>query len=73
MHNSQQMTPVFFYGLFMDEALLKRLGFKPSCLEIACVEGLGLRIGERASLVKSNGERAYGLIMLMSLEALKAL
>ena len=67
------MKPAFFYGLFMDEALLKSKGFNPSCVEIACIEGFGLRIGERASLVKSESERAYGLVMSMSHEDLKAL
>jgi hypothetical protein len=43
------MKPAFFYGLFMDEALLKSKGFNPTCFEIACLEGFGLRIGERAS------------------------
>ena len=67
------MKPAFFYGLFMDEVLLKSKGFNPSYFEIACIEGFGLRIGERASLVESKGERAYGLIMFMSHEELKAL
>ena len=57
----------------MDEGLLKRKGFNPSGVEIACIEGFGLRIGERASLVESKGERAYGLIMFMSHEELEAL
>jgi hypothetical protein len=67
------MNPVFFYGLFMDEALLRSKGFNPSCSGIARVEGFGLRIGERASLVKSENERAYGLMMFMSHEELKTL
>ena len=67
------MKPVFFYGLFMDEGLLKGKGLSPSGVEIAFAEGFGLRVGERASLVESEGERAYGLIMFLSREELKAL
>jgi len=67
------MITVFFYGLFMDENLLKTKGLDPSGIEKAWIEGFGLRIGERASLVKSKTERAYGLIMLMSHKELKEL
>ena len=57
----------------MDEELLKSKGLSPSGVEIAFAEGFGLRIGERASLVKSDSERAYGLVMVVSHEELKAL
>ncbi len=67
------MKPAFFYGLFMDEALLRSKGFNPSCIETGVVEGFGLRIGERATLVESEGERAYGVIMFMSHKELEAL
>lgn len=60
------MQSIFFYGLFMDEALLRKKGMNPSQPIIAFVDGFGLRIGERATLIKSNKERAYGLIMSLS-------
>ncbi len=60
------MPSVFFYGLFMDEALLREKGMKPSKPIQAFVDGFGLRIGGRATLIKSYNERAYGLIMSLS-------
>ena len=60
------MTSVFFYGLFMDEALLKDKGFHPTKPVLGYVEGYGLKIGERATLVKSTGQRAYGSIMALN-------
>ncbi len=42
---------VFFYGLFMDEALLKTKGVIPANLRYASVLGFQLRIGNRATLV----------------------
>ncbi len=57
----------------MDEELLKNKGLSPSRIEKACIEGFGLRIGERASLVKSESEKAYGLLMFMSHEDLTTL
>ncbi len=60
------MQAVFFYGLFMDESLLREKGMDPSKAIIAFVDGFGLRIGTRATLIKSDKERAYGLIMSLT-------
>ena len=54
---------VFFYGLFMDEGLLATRGIEPSEVEIGYVDGYGLRIGERATLVRRADSRAYGVMM----------
>ena len=62
------MKPVFFYGLFMDETLLREKGFQPTSPELGYIEHYALRIGERATLVKIVGQRAYGAIMGLSEE-----
>ncbi len=67
------MESVFFYGLFMDLKLLKEKGFNPSNPVLAYVEGYGIRIGERASLVESENECAYGIIMSLDSDELEAL
>jgi len=67
------MKTVFFYGLFMDVDLLKDKGLNPSNPELVCVEGYGLRIGERATLEASAGERAFGSIMELDDEELAVL
>ena len=54
---------VFFYGLFMDESLLAKKGIKPSEIKLGFVDGYGLRIGERATLVRCPDSRAYGAMM----------
>ena len=54
---------VFFYGLFMDERLLAEMGIEPSEISLGFVDGYGLRIGERATLIRSPGSRAYGVMM----------
>jgi len=41
----------FFYGPFMDEELLRGKGFEPKGGEIAAIDGLAFRIGQRAALV----------------------
>ena len=54
---------VFFYGLFMDENLLATKGIEPSEVSLGFVDGYGLRIGERATLVPRPDSRAYGAMM----------
>ncbi len=54
---------VFFYGLFMDESLLATKGLEPSEVSMCFVDGYGLRIGERATLVRRPDSRAYGVMM----------
>ena len=57
---------VFFYGLFMDEAVLSKKGISPTNAEVGYVDGFMLRIGERATLVRSAGARSYGVMMIIS-------
>lgn len=50
----------------MDEAVLAAQGIEPSEVEIGFVDDFGLRIGERATLVRCPGRRAYGAMMSIS-------
>ena len=54
---------VFFYGLFMDESLLETKGIKPVTVGTGFVDGYELRIGERATLIRVDSGRAYGVMM----------
>lgn len=54
---------VFFYGLFMDAALLASKGVHAKDPTVGFVDGYTLRIGERATLVPESGGRAYGVLM----------
>jgi len=57
---------VFFYGLFMDEALLETKGITPTEKAIGFVNGFELRIGNRATLLRRDGGRAYGVTMTIA-------
>lgn len=57
---------VFFYGLFMDADLLAEKGITPRDAAVGHVEGFSLYIGERATLLRSAGARAYGVVMEIS-------
>jgi hypothetical protein len=54
---------VFFYGLFMDAELLRTKGTHPVNIRPACVHGFALRIGQRATLLRTPGARTYGIVM----------
>jgi hypothetical protein len=64
---------VFFYGLFMDQELLHSKGIQPERIEVAWVDGLELRIGQRAALARSERGRVYGRVMTLTLRQLDML
>ena len=64
---------VFFYGLFMDETLLREKGLSPVGRGAARVENFRLVVGRRASLVPCGGEEAHGLVFSLTHAELDAL
>lgn len=64
---------VFFYGLFMDTAILSKQGITPSNPRKGYLNDYALKIGARASLVPSKHEKAYGILMTVDPEAVKRL
>jgi hypothetical protein len=64
---------VFFYGLFMDQALLQAKGIPSPNLRVASVSGFRLRIGNRATLVPALEERVFGLVASLSHRELEQL
>jgi len=56
----------FFYGLFMDVAVLRNNGAMPADPRPAYVEDFALRIGQRATLIQSAGARAYGMLIALT-------
>ena len=57
---------MFFYGLFMDEDVLRAQGVAPEDLRLAWVDGVALRIGKRATLVSIQSGRVHGLVMSLT-------
>jgi hypothetical protein len=60
--NSRRIE-VFFYGLFMDADLVRTKGAHPVNIRTASVPGFALRIGQRATLLRTPDARAYGVVM----------
>lgn len=68
-----ERVDVFFYGLFMDEALLREKGLRPENRRAASVEGFRLVIGERATLVACAGSAVYGVLFSLGRDEVDAL
>ena len=64
---------VFFYGLFMDDALLREKGVNPVNRRMASVENFSLIIRSRATLVPCEGRTAHGVIISLTHEEVDAL
>jgi hypothetical protein len=61
---------VFFYGLFMDVTILSKNGIEVSNPRKGCLNNYALKIGNRASLIPCNGEKAYGIVMTVDKDAI---
>lgn len=70
---SERRLDVFFYGLFMDEVVLRAKGLDPQNPRLAEVANYRLVIGERATLVPSPGATAYGLLFSLTKEEINLL
>ena len=57
---------VFFYGLFMDEALLREKGMNPTNRRMASVEDFTLIIAARATLVPCADAIVYGVLFSLT-------
>jgi len=63
MDNSEsRLQEVFFYGLYMDPEILKSKGVEPRNPRIAAVKGYKLRIGNMATLLRSENSEANGVV-----------
>ena len=67
---SSRPADVFFYGLFMDQELLRAKGLDPDRIERGWVDDLALRIGQRAALVPAKGARVHGVVMTLTQDEL---
>ena len=64
---------VFFYGLFMDDALLRQKGVTPHEGRIASVQDFSLVIGARATLVPRSNSTVHGVVYRLTHAEIDAL
>lgn len=65
-NNLLRRIDVFFYGLFMDESLLRTKGIDPQQRRLAALKDFRLVIGARATLVPCPGETVHGVIFSLT-------
>lgn len=70
---SDRRIDAFFYGLFMDIAILRESGVAPINPRRAFVDDFAIRIGQRATLLPSVGGRAYGMLFALTHSELERL
>jgi hypothetical protein len=63
---SEITRDLFFYGLFMDERILRDKGVIPLRPRRATVPGYRLQIGRRALLVPQFGAQAFGMVFALT-------
>ncbi len=66
-------SDVFFYGLFMDEKVLRDNGVHPRAPRKAVVHGYRLKIGRRAMLVPRPDAKAFGMVFALTERETEAL
>ena len=66
-------SDVFFYGLFMEAAVLEAKGVRATESRQGFVRDWSLRIGQRATIVPALGEVVHGVVMAMELPELDRL
>ena len=55
-------VPVFFYGSYMNRAVLADVGLVPATWETASLAGFDIRIAPRANLVRAAGQVVFGVL-----------
>ncbi len=63
----------FFYGWFMDPALLKDKGLSPSDAIVAKLPSYKFILGQRASMIACSGEETWGTLIELSQQELDQL
>ena len=73
MDDKARRIDVFFYGLFMDDALLREKGMNPGNRRVASVENFCLVIGARAPLVPCANGTVHGVLFSLTHREVDAL
>lgn len=70
---NEPMSKIFFYGLFMDHALLTGKGLHPQVIGPAVLRDYRIQIGERATLLPCGSSCAYGILMELADDEVRSL
>lgn len=65
-NSEQRLHNVFFYGLYMDPDLLQQRGVEARNPKRAEAPDYQLRIGNKATLLRAKGQKAYGMVYALT-------
>jgi hypothetical protein len=65
-NSKNRLLDVFFYGLYMDAEILKLKGVEARNPRFGYVENYKVRVGNFATMLRSFGDRVYGVIYSLS-------
>jgi len=65
-NDSERTFAVFFYGLNMDADLLSSKGVVPRDARVVFIEGLMVKLGDKAMLLRSPNSRAHGMLFRLT-------
>lgn len=68
-----KLHKVFFYGLEMDEEILRSKDIEPRKKQIAYAKGYKLKVGKMAILLKEKNAKVYGLVYSLTCEEIDKL
>ncbi len=72
-NTKNRLHKVFFYGLYMDEDILKSKGVKPREKMLARAKGYKLRIGNMATMLRDENSETYGIVYSLTYEEINKL
>jgi hypothetical protein len=72
-NSPDRLIRVFFYGLYLDPDVLRGKGVEPRSARLGLVTGRSLRIGRQATLLRSVGGQACGVVYSITREELDRL
>jgi len=61
-NSNERLTEIFFYGLYMDDDILRERGIVPRNKRVGTVYDHRLRIGKYSTLMREVNTIAYGII-----------
>lgn len=65
-NSKERLHDVFFYGLYMDPDILEQKGVVPRSPRKGYVDGFELRIGNKATLMRSTEKIAHGMVYALN-------
>src|SRR5689334_20823871 len=65
-----RLIDTFFYGLYMDQAVLAESGGTPRSPRRASAGGFAVKIGKRATMVRAPGGAVWGMVFSLTPEEL---